>query len=48
MRTRISVTVDSELVEALDELVKDRTFRSRSHGVEVALAEMLERRKLGE
>lgn len=39
----LHVTVDEELVEWLEEQVDSKRFRSRSHGVEVAL-ELLKKR----
>ena len=42
MKSKISVTVDKEIVEWLDQNVKTQRFRNRSHGVEVALLRMIQ------
>jgi len=44
-RAKVSVTVDSELIEWVDKEVKTRRFRNRSHAVEVALAKFIETEK---
>jgi len=36
-REKISVTIPKELVAYLDEMVKQRVYASRSHGVELCL-----------
>ena len=41
----MTVTVDPKVIEWLDKKVRDKTFRSRSHGAEYCIAEM--RKKLG-
>lgn len=45
VRAKISVTVDSELVKWVDEQVKAKRFRNRSHAVEWALARFAEEEK---
>jgi len=45
MRTKLSVTIDSEFIKWVDEQVKKRVFRSRSHALEYALSELIERKK---
>lgn len=40
LRLGSRVTVDPKVVEWLDKTVRQKTFRSRSHGVEFGLAEM--------
>jgi len=42
-KTKIAVTLESRLLERLDELVAGRRFRNRSQAIETALAETLER-----
>jgi Arc/MetJ-type ribon-helix-helix transcriptional regulator len=42
-KTKIAVTIDGELLEALDEMVAKRQFPNRSQALEIALAEKLER-----
>lgn len=42
-KTKVAVSLDSTLVEHVDELVKDSFFPSRSQAIEIALAEKLER-----
>lgn len=45
MRVKMSVTIDQELMKWVDERIKKRIFRNRSHALEYALAELIERRK---
>ena len=42
-KTKVAVTLEAGLVENLDELVAEREFASRSHAIETAIAEKLER-----
>lgn len=42
-KTKVALTLDSELLERLDELVEGRRFRNRSQAIEAALADKLER-----
>lgn len=42
-KTKVAVTVDSGLLQHVDELVARRQFANRSQAVEKALAEKLER-----
>jgi Arc/MetJ-type ribon-helix-helix transcriptional regulator len=42
-KTKVALTLDSELLERVDELVDRRRFRSRSQAIEAALADKLER-----
>jgi len=44
-RLKVSATIDKELIEWLDQQVENRRFRNRSHGLEVALAQFVEREK---
>ena len=41
-KLNISATIDAELVEWMDTKIKDRTFRNRSHALEVAAARLME------
>ena len=34
MKERITVTIDKELLEWIDERIKDKIFANRSHGLE--------------
>ena len=45
MKQSISVTVEKELVEWIDQKVKTQRFRNRSHLVEVALMRFREQEK---
>jgi metal-responsive CopG/Arc/MetJ family transcriptional regulator len=36
-KTKVALTLDSELLERVDELVERRRFRSRSQAIEAAL-----------
>ena len=42
-KTKVALTLDSELLERVDELVDRRRFRNRSQAIEAALADKLER-----
>jgi len=42
-RKKITVTIDPEVIEKVDEVVKNRVYRNRSHAVEVALIMLLEK-----
>ena len=41
-KAKTSVTIDRELVEWIDKLVKSKRFANRSHAVEFALAKLKE------
>lgn len=45
MKSKISITLDKEIVEWLDRNVKTQRFRNRSHGIELALILMKEAEK---
>jgi Arc/MetJ-type ribon-helix-helix transcriptional regulator len=42
-KTKVAVTIDSDVLGELDELVAQRRFPSRSQAIEVAIAEKLAR-----
>lgn len=42
-KTKVAVTLDTEIVKELDALVADQRFPNRSQAVEAAIAETLER-----
>jgi metal-responsive CopG/Arc/MetJ family transcriptional regulator len=42
-KTKVALTLDSALLEQVDELVERRRFRSRSQAVEAALADKVRR-----
>ena len=42
-KTKVALTLDSELLERVDELVDRRRFRNRSQAVEAALADKVHR-----
>jgi len=42
-KTKVAVTLDSELVQELDQLMAERRFPNRSQAIEAALAERLAR-----
>lgn len=42
-KTKVAVTVDSELLEELDRMISKRKFINRSQAIEAALAEKLQR-----
>ncbi len=41
--TKVTITLDAELLERVDELVARRDFRNRSRAIEAALTEKLAR-----
>jgi Arc/MetJ-type ribon-helix-helix transcriptional regulator len=45
MKSKISVTVDKQIVEWMDRQVHTQRFRNRSHAVEVALMRFMESEK---
>jgi len=46
-KTKVAVTIDTELLEELDELIADTRFPNRSQAIEAAVAEKLERLRRG-
>lgn len=42
-KTKVAVSLDARLVDQLNALVRDAQFPSRSHAIEIALAEKLDR-----
>lgn len=42
-KTKVAVTLETQLVERVDELVARQRFRNRSQAIESALAEKLQR-----
>ena len=42
-KTKVAVTLDSQLLEELDELIAQRQFPNRSQAIEMAVAEKLDR-----
>jgi Arc/MetJ-type ribon-helix-helix transcriptional regulator len=42
-KTKVAVTLSSQVLQQLDELIADHRFPNRSQAVEAALAEKLER-----
>jgi Arc/MetJ-type ribon-helix-helix transcriptional regulator len=42
-KAKVAVTLDSELIDRVDRLVKAAQFPNRSQAIEIALAEKLER-----
>jgi metal-responsive CopG/Arc/MetJ family transcriptional regulator len=42
-KTKVAVTLETDLLDRVDELVAQQRFRNRSQAIEAALAEKLER-----
>ena len=42
-RSKVAITIDEELLEKLDRLVKRAMFRNRSQAIQIAVKEKLER-----
>ena len=47
MKERITITIDKELLEWLDENVADKVFANRSHGFEYLIADKIREEKSG-
>ena len=45
MKERITITLDKELLDWLDEQIGQRVFASRSHGFERLIAEKMQEEK---
>lgn len=45
VRVKVTITVDKEIVEWIDNEVSKRTFRNRSHGFEFAVAKLKEKKE---
>ena len=41
MKTKLSISMDTELVEAVEDVVKEGSFRNKSHIIEYALKTFL-------
>jgi metal-responsive CopG/Arc/MetJ family transcriptional regulator len=46
-KSKVAVTLDSELIDRVDRLVKASRFPNRSQAIEIALAEKLDRVERG-
>ena len=44
MKKKLSITIDEEIVLKIEESLKDRTYRKKSHLVEIALEKLFERK----
>ncbi len=40
MKERISITIEKDIADKLNSLIKDRKFRNRSHAVEMAIEQL--------
>jgi len=45
MKERITITIDKKLLDWLDEGIRNKTFASRSHGLEYLIQRMKEQDK---
>jgi Arc/MetJ-type ribon-helix-helix transcriptional regulator len=45
MKKKISISIDEKTIEKLEELMKDSSFRNKSHALELALTKLIEGRK---
>ena len=41
MKQRISITLDEETLKLVEESLKDKSFRNRSHAIELMINKML-------
>ena len=46
-KTKVAITLDTELLEELDDLIANARFPNRSQAIEAAVAEKLERLRRG-
>jgi metal-responsive CopG/Arc/MetJ family transcriptional regulator len=46
-KTKVAVTIETELLEELDDLIANARFPNRSQAIEAAVAEKLERLRRG-
>ena len=44
-RTKVTVTINPEVIKKIDELVRTQVYRNRSHAVEVALLMLMKKGK---
>ncbi|MBN2432423.1 MAG: CopG family transcriptional regulator [Acidobacteria bacterium] len=42
-RSKVAITIDAGLLQQLDRLVQEDVFRNRSHAIQIAVKEKLER-----
>ena len=45
MKQKLSITIDEETAELLEEIIKDGTFRNKSHAVEFSLNKILKEKE---
>lgn len=45
MKERITITIDTELLEWLDKKIQDKVFANRSHGFEFLIKRKIEEEK---
>jgi metal-responsive CopG/Arc/MetJ family transcriptional regulator len=48
MRNKISITVDKDTLDKVEEVIKTKTFRNRSHFFEIAASKMLNLEEVSE
>jgi metal-responsive CopG/Arc/MetJ family transcriptional regulator len=41
MKTKLSITIDKETNSKIDEILKDKSFRNKSHLIEIAVMKLL-------
>ncbi len=42
MKKKLSISIDEEILQKIEESLKERTFRNKSHLVEIALERLFE------
>jgi len=45
MKERVSITLDKEVLEKIDKIVDGKKYRSRSHFVDVAIGNQIDKEK---
>ena len=46
MKQKLSITIEEKMVELLEKMVEDGTFRNKSHAIEFSLNKILNNNKL--
>lgn len=47
MKQKLSITIEEDTVELLDEVIKEGVFRNKSHAVEFSINKMLKEKEKG-
>ena len=47
MKQKLSITIDEKTIKLLEEIIKDGTFRNKSHAVEFSLNKIIKEKEEG-